>query len=46
MFTFVFLICVINTVVLVGSIVATVLSDQRASREISREGADFLARWR
>lgn len=46
MFTFIFLVCVINTVVLIGMIIATVLSDHRVSREIGREGAEFLARRR
>ncbi|HST80869.1 MAG TPA: hypothetical protein VLL08_03895 [Kineosporiaceae bacterium] len=46
MFTLFFLGCVLTTVVLIGSSITTVLRDQRASKEISREGEDFLARWR
>jgi hypothetical protein len=46
MLTFVFLIFVLNTIVLVGAIILAVLRDDRASKEISRKGNDFLARWR
>jgi hypothetical protein len=44
MFTFIFLVCILITALLIGSTITTVLRDQRASREISRRGEDFLAR--
>jgi hypothetical protein len=44
-FTFVFMVCVVNTVVTIGAAIRMVVRDDRASKEISRAGNDFLARW-
>jgi len=46
MFTLVFSICVLSTVLMIAGVVRSVWRDGRASREISRAGEDFLTRWR
>jgi hypothetical protein len=46
MFTFIFAAAIIHTVVMAGAVIRMVVRDDRISKEISREGNDFLARWR
>jgi hypothetical protein len=45
MFTFILMACVLDTIVLIGATIRAVQRHDRASKEINREGADFLARW-
>ena len=45
MFTFVFALCVLNTIVTIIAAIRIVVRDDRNSKEISRAGNDYLARW-
>lgn len=46
MFTVIFMACVLYTIAVTGAVIRMVLRDERNTREISRAGDDFLARWR